>query len=464
MRVTPRRRNPRHATDDLATRGPGRADSATRPDGPEGTAGRMSLFHAFRSLEEPVYRWWFLSQVFSASGSTTQMVAQTWLVLKLTGKGVDLGLLSSCALLPVLVGGPWAGALVDRVDRRRLLIVTQSIFVGLAGLLAVLAATGAIRLWMLFVLAAISGAVSAPDAAARQVYVVELVGRDRLASAVSLYEVVLNASRVLGPAAAGVLLATVGAAPCFEFNAVSFLAPLLVLLVHRTVSPTYKGLEAPTRWGEFRAGLRYVWEFRAIRTCLFLAAASGMLFGLGVTLPLLTTRVFHLGSGGYGLMMAAFGLGALPGALLAASTRRHPTGKSVASLAAATGVCVVLTASAVGVDLAVVGLLLTGCVSIWFIARTNTLVQIETDPPMRGRVMGIWVMALPGASLVTAPMVGWVIDTVGPREGFGLAGVALVVTAVLGWRSLVRPANPPAAALGRESSAHTRGPESAGPG
>jgi MFS family permease len=405
----------------------------------------MSLFHAFRSLKEPVFRWWFLSQIFSASGSTTQMVAQAWLVLKLTGKGVDLGLLSSCALLPVLVGGPWAGALVDRVDRRRLLIVTQSLFVGLASLLAVLTATGAIRLWMLFVLAAISGTVNAPDAAARQVYVVELVGRDRLASAVSLYEVVLNASRVLGPAAAGVLLATVGVAPCFEFNAVSFLAPLVVLLVYRTVSPTYKGLEAPGRRGEFRAGLRYVWNFRAIRTCLFLAAASGMLFGLGVTLPLLTTRVFHLGSGGYGLMMAAFGLGALPGALLAASTRRHPTGRSVAFLAAATGVCVLMTASAVGVDLEIVGLVLTGCMSIWFIARANTLVQMEIDPRMRGRVMGIWNMALPGTSLVTAPMVGWVIDTVGPREGFGLAGVALFVTAVLGWRSLVRPVEAPAA-------------------
>ncbi len=109
------------------------------------------------------------------------MVAQTWLVLKLTGKGVDLGLLSSCALLPVLVGGPWAGVLVDRVDRRRLLIVTQSLFIGLASLLAVLTATGAIRLWMLFVLAAASGTVNAPDAAARQVYVAELVGRGRLA-------------------------------------------------------------------------------------------------------------------------------------------------------------------------------------------------------------------------------------------------------------------------------------------
>jgi dipeptide/tripeptide permease len=107
-------------------------------------------------------------------------------------------------------------------------------------------------------------------------------------------------------------------------------------------------------------------------------------------------------------------------------------------------VCVLLTASALGVDLETVGLFLTGCVSIWFIARTNTLVQMETDPPMRGRVMGIWVMALPGASLVTAPMVGWVIDTVGPREGFGLAGVALLVTAALGWRSLVRPVEAPA--------------------
>ncbi len=240
------------------------------------------------------------------------------------------------------------------------------------------------------------------------------------------------------------LLATVGVAPCFEFNAVSFLAPLVVLLVYRTVSPTYPGLEAPALRGRLRAGLRYVWDFGAIRTCLFLAAASGMLFGLGVTLPLLTTRVFHLGSGGYGLMMAAFGLGALPGALLAASSRRRPTGRNVAVLALATGVCVLMTASALGVSLEIAGLVLTGCVSIWFIARANTLVQMETNPPMRGRVMSIWNMALPGTSLVTGPAIGWVADSAGPREGFGLAGLALLVTAILGWRSLVRPIGPPA--------------------
>jgi len=411
-----------------------------RPAPPDGASAggrsRPNLLHAFRSLDEPVFRRWFFSQIFSASGSMTQSVAMSWLVLRMTGSGIDLGLMTSCSLLPLLLGGPWAGALVDRVDRRRLLIVTQSLFIGLSSLLAALVATGTVRLWMLFLLAAVTGMVNAPDAAARQVYVVELVGRERLASAVSLYEVVLNTSRVLGPAAGGVLLATVGEAPCFEFNAASYFVPLAVLLVNRTVSPKYVGSELTARKGQLRAGFRYAWSFPAIRTCVFLAAASGMLFNLGVTMPLLTTKVFHLGSEGYGLMMAAFGLGALPGALLAASSRHRPTGRSVAWLALGTGACVLATACAIGLGFAIAGIALTGCVSIWFIARANTLVQIETEPSMRGRMMGIWNMALPGTSPITSPMVGWVADAVGPRESFGLSGVALLVTVGLGWRSL----------------------------
>ena len=173
------RKGARRATGDLVAPG----DNGMRPAPPDGASAggrsRPNLLRAFSSLDEPVFRRWFFSQIFSASGSMTQSVAMAWLVLRLTGKGIDLGLMTSCSLLPLLLGGSWAGALVDRVDRRRLLIVTQSLFIGLSSLLAVLVATGTVRLWMLFLLAAVTGMVNAPDAAARQVYVVELVGRER---------------------------------------------------------------------------------------------------------------------------------------------------------------------------------------------------------------------------------------------------------------------------------------------
>jgi MFS family permease len=400
---------------------------------------RPGLGQAFRSLESPEYRPWFFAQVFSASGTMTQSVAMSWLVFRLTGSGVDLGLMTTCTFLPLLILGPYSGTLVDRFDRRRLLLLTQSLLMLLAVLTAILIATGVVALWMLFVLAAVIGSVSAPDQTARQVYVVDLVGTERLASAVSLYEVVLNISRVVGPAAGGVLLATVGVAACCALNAASYVQPLVVLLRHRPrhagAAPAPATARKPPP-GQLRAGLRYAWRNRPIRVSLFLAACSGLLFNMGVTLPLLATRVFHLGGGGYGLMMAVFGIGALPGALLASVGSGRPTGRSVGLLALATAAAVLGTALAPALWLVMAGMAVTGCLSIWFIAQANTFVQLAADPPMRGRVMGLWTMALPGTEPATSPFVGYLSQTFGARDGFGLSAVALLVTVAVGWRAL----------------------------
>lgn len=424
---------------------------------------RSRLAPALGSPRAPAFRWWFLSQVLSASGTMTQGVAQSWLVLRLTGSGLDLGILGSCYMLPVLLGGPWAGALVDRVDRRRLLAVTQVLFILLAGALAVLTFTGAIRVWMLFVLAFATGAVSAPDGAARQVYVLDLVGGERLASAVSLNEVVLNVSRVLGPATGGIFLATLGVPFCFVANAVSYLPPLAVLIAQRRrVSQGAAVRRAPGGPGAVRAGLRYAWHTPALRYCLLMAAASGMLFNLGVGLPLLATRTYHLGGGGYGLMMATFGVGGVAGALLAASGRGMPSGRSVRLLALLTGVSILATAAAPLAGLAFTGLGITGALSIWFIARANTLAQLRASPSMRGRVMGIWVMALPGAQPITSPVVGFTAEAAGPRAGFGLAGVALLVVAAAGWRALADAGVATEPAAGGTTAADPSGPGLAG--
>jgi len=426
---------------------PGRAAVPRRAAAPTsaGTAARPGLLHAFGSLREPAFRQWFGSQVLSASGTMTQGVAQSWLVLKLTGSAVDLGLMASFSFLPLLVGGPWAGAIVDRFNTRRVLIVTQSLFIVLAGLLAGIVATGSERLWMLFLIAIATGTVAAPDSAGRQVYVFELVGTNRVASAVSLNEVVINTSRVLGPAVGGALLATVGVAACCFFNAATYVLPLAVLLAHRSrVVPSESSRARQRRAadpGGRLAGLQYAWHHPAIRVVLLLAAASGMLFGL-LPLPLLASRVFGLGGGGYGLMMAVFGIGALPGAVLAGAGRSSPSGRSVGALAIATGVAIVATAYAPDLGLMLAGLAVTGCISIWFIARANTLVQLAADPAMRGRVMGAWNMALPGCTPLTSPCVGWVSGEAGPRTGFALAGIALVCIAGSGWRALARGRRP----------------------
>jgi MFS family permease len=373
----------------------------------------------------------------------TQSVALSWLVLRLTGSGVDLGLLATCMTLPMLVAGPWSGNLVDRMNRRRLLIVTQSLFITLSTLLAVMIELGGVRVWMLFVLAFASGVVGTPDAAARQVYAVDLVGLDHITSAISLNEVVINVSRVLGPALGGVLLATVGASACCFFNAASFVPPLIVLLTLRKSESSQTHFRVP-RSDHFLAGFHYAWRNPTIRASLLLAAVSGMLFNLNVPLPLLATRVFHLGPAGYGFMMSVFGIGGVVGGLLAATSRSRPTRRSVGTLAAFTGVWVLATAFAPTIAWEYSGLAITGSLSIWFIARANALVQFETEPNMRGRVMGVWTMALPGCQPITSPFIGFVGETVGAREGFAVSGVAFIVLAAANWRTLfARPKKSP---------------------
>jgi MFS family permease len=394
------------------------------------TTPRPSLANTFSSLSVPAYRQWFFSQVLSASGTMTQVVALAWLVLRLTGSGLDLGLMTTCTFAPMLLAGPWAGAIVDRVNRRRLLVVTQSLYIAISVALALVTATGVTRFWMVLVISFASGCVGAPDAAARQVYAIDLVGLEHLTSAVSLNEVVLNVSRVVGPALGGLLLATEGVTACCIANAASFIPPLVVLAVQRRMTPPAR--PESERHDHFAAGLRYAWNNRTIRLVLLLAGASGMLFNLNVPLPLVATRVFHLGAGGYGLMMSVFGVGGIFGGLAAAAGHRAPTRRSVVTLAGVTGAVVMATALARNVAEIYAGLVLTGCVSIWFIARANALVQFETEPRLRGRVMAVWAMALPGLMPVTSPLVGFVGGTVGAREGLGLSGAALALIAGCG--------------------------------
>jgi MFS family permease len=187
--------------------------------------------------------------------------------------------------------------------------------------------------------------------------------------------------------------------------------------------------------GSLREGFAYAWNTCLIRYAIVMAAASGILFNTGVALPLVATRTFHLGAGGYGAMMAAFGVGAVGGAMIAGAGASYPSARRVRNLALATGAVVLLTATMPDVPAELVALFVTGTVAIWFISLANTLVQLRSSPEVRGRVMGLWVMALPGLGVVTGPLTGWVAESIGPRYAFGLGGVALVCSAAAGWRA-----------------------------
>jgi MFS family permease len=381
------------------------------------------------------FRWWFAGQITSASGVMAQGVALSWWVLQKTGDAVWLSVLTICTMTPTLIAGAWAGAVVDHTDRRRLLLLTQAVLMGVAATLAVLSATGELALWNVLAASIVAGTVMAVDAPARQVYVVDLVGADGVASAVGLWEVALNASRVVGPGLGGALLAGPGATACFCVNAGSYLAPLIVLMRMQPHTGTAPKKERETARGAARDGIRYALHSPVIRALLPMSAASGLIFAMGIALPPLVQRALHQGGGGYGAMMAAFGAGGLPGALLAAA-QPEPTGRRVRWLALATAGAVVAIALAPTMPLALVSMAGLGVTSIWFIASANTLAQLRCAPEMRGRVMSLWGMAMTGTVPLTGFGVALVVQDVGPRAGFSVSGIVLGAAALAGWRAL----------------------------
>jgi predicted MFS family arabinose efflux permease len=265
--------------------------------------------------------------------------------------------------------------------------------------------------------------------------VLDLVGPERVTGAVSLYEVILNLSRVLGPAVGGVLLAASGPSACVLVNAITFAAPLAVLLWYRPTggARAHDLGDATAGRPSAREGARYAWAHPLLRACLLLAAASTVLFSPTLFFPLLATRDFHLGGSGYGLLLALFGVGALPGALLAA--RQAPTGEHVRTLAVLTGAVVVLSALAPDLPILYIGIIATGMCSIWMIAAANTLVQLRTAPELRGRVMGAWSVALPGMLPITALIAGAVADQYGTRVSYAAAGVIIALVGFACWRA-----------------------------
>ncbi|ACU69624.1 major facilitator superfamily MFS_1 [Catenulispora acidiphila DSM 44928] len=386
------------------------------------------------ALREREFRWWFAGQITSASGVMAQGVALSWWMLQRTGDAVWLSVLTVCTMGPTLIGGAWAGAVVDHADRRRLLIGTQTVLMGIAAALTVLAATDTLAVWNVLVASVLAGTTMAVDSPARQVYVVDLVGADGVASAVGLWEVALNTSRVVGPGLGGALLAGPGATACFGVNAFSYLAPLIVLLRMKPRTTAQVRTRGRAR-GAARDGIRYAFRSPVIRALLPMSTASGLIFGMGIALPPLVQRALHQGGGGYGAMMAAFGVGGLPGALLAAA-QPEPTGRRVRWLALATAAAVIGTAVAPVMAVALVGMVALGLTSIWFIASANTLAQLRCAPDMRGRVMSLWGVAMMGTAPITGFGVAAVVQYVGPREGFSISGIALGLAAVVGWRAL----------------------------
>lgn len=399
----------------------------------------------FASLRVRNYRLYFLGQGISLSGTWMQGVAQSWLVLKLTGSGAALGVVTALQALPVLLLAPYGGLIADRFSKRRLLYLTQSTSGLLALVLGVLVATGAVRLWMVYVLALALGLVNAVDNPSRQTFITELVGNRYLRNAVSLNSIEVNLSRVVGPALAGGIIAGIGIAPCFILNAASYLAVLGCLAFMRD-DELHRTAPVEAAKGQLREGLRYAWTTPLIRTVLLMMAVVGTFtFEFQVTLPLIARYTFHGNAASYALLSSAMGVGAVVGGLRTAGKRRAGV-RSLAIASCAFGIAVAIVALAPTYVFAVAAMMVVGYFLVMFTSLTNAILQMESEPTMRGRVMALWASAFIGSTLLGAPIIGWVGEHAGPRWSLAVGTLAAVAAGIAGMRQVKRAVRDGAAA------------------
>ncbi|HEY5506455.1 MAG TPA: MFS transporter, partial [Coriobacteriia bacterium] len=393
----------------------------------------------FSSLKVRNYRLYFIGQAISLCGTWMQGVAMGLLVLRLTHSGTVLGLVVALQFAPVLFLAPYGGLLAGRFSKRKLLFVTQSAAGLLALILGVLVLTGTVQLWMIFVLALGLGVVNAVDNPVRQTFVHELVGHTLLGNAVTLNSIIVNLSRVVGPALAGVVAAQFGLAPCFIINGLSFGAVLACLGMMRD-GELLRAKRVPPEKGQLREGFAYAWKTPIVRDVLIMMALVGTLsYEFMVSLPLLATITFHASEavvdGEVALLMAVMGLGAVVGGLLAAG-RRTGAMRSLAIGAFGFGIAMLLVAGAPTLLWAAVGMGVVGYFSVTFTALTNTILQTMSAPRMRGRVMALWAMAFMGTTVIGGPIIGWVGQNTGPRWALVVGAIASLGAGVLGLKSV----------------------------
>ena len=394
----------------------------------------------FASLSVRNYRLFASGQVVSLTGTWMQRVAQDWLVLHLShNSGTAIGVTTGLQFAPVLFFGLFGGVIADRFPKRRTLVITQ-IVMGLCALsLGLLDATGTVRLWHVYALAAMLGVASAVDAPVRQAFVTELVGPSLLPNAVGLNSANFNAARVLGPAAAGLLIAANHdrTAPVFLINAASFLAVIAGLLMIRD-DELFVGKPIGRSKGAVREGLRYVRSRPSLIAVIWLVGIVGMLgFNFQITSALMVKNTFHHGAESYGLISATYAFGSLLGALAAA--RRGMPGRRLVFTAAAAYGALEIVASLMPTYWSFFAVLVPfGFFTMTLSTTANTTVQLTAAPAMRGRVMALYLMVFLGGTPIGAPLVGWIAQVAGPRWSLAVGGIASIIAAVVSAAYLAR--------------------------
>ena len=392
--------------------------------------------YGFGALAHRNFRLFLFGQTVSLTGTWMQSIAQGWLVLQLTDSPFYLGLVSALGSLGVLLFTLYAGVVADRTDKRRVVIITQSLLMVQAFLLAALVASGRVTVGSVMLLAAFLGVVSAFDIPTRQAFIVEMVGKEDLMNAIALNTSIFNLSRVLGPVVAGFLIGPLGVAACFFLNGVSYLAVIASLLAMR-LPPWVRRPAAGSAWQGFREVVAFLRSDRRARTLVVLTAITSILgFPFLVLMPVFARDVLRVGAAGYGALTASVGLGAVAGALgVAVLSRRIRKGRTLVVAGTSFGLLVALFAQSRWFALSVALLALVGCAMIVNNALTNTLLQTLVPDHLRGRVMGFYSFMFVGMAPIGAFQAGAVAERFGAPLAVAAGGVvSALAVAVLAWR------------------------------
>ncbi|MGO4383353.1 MFS transporter [Specibacter sp. RAF43] len=381
----------------------------------------------FRALKVFNYRLWVTGALVSNIGTWMQRVAQDWLVLTVltNNSGTAAGITTGLQFLPIIFLGPYAGLLGDRVDKRKLLLLTQSAMGLCALVLGLLVVTNTVQLWHVYLLALLLGVASAVDAPSRQAFVSEVVSKEDVPNAVALNSASFNLARLAGPGLAGLVIAVLGTGPAFLLNAASFLGVIISLWRMRTAE-LRPAVHVVRGKGQIREGFRYIRQrpdLMMTMVLVFLVSTFGLNFQ--ITNALMATTVFHLGPGEYGLLGSVMAVGTLAAALLAAR-RKSMRMAYIVGGAMVFGVTAAVAAVMPTFLLYMLALVPVGLAALTFMNACNTTIQLTTDAAMRGRVLAVYMVVLQGGTPIGAPLVGWIATEFGARWSLGMGAFVAI--------------------------------------
>ena len=398
---------------------------------------KQILHNTFSSLKVRNYRLYYSAQMISVSGTFLQAFAQDWLVLQLTGSGTLLGLVLACQFLPMLLLTSIGGLIADRYPKLKLLYITQTLSALLALALGLLVISGNVQVWMVFAFALGLGLINSVDNPARSTFLFEMVGPEKIKNAVSLWTILISATKIAGPAIAGVLIATLGIGGCFVVNAISYIAVFVALFMIRK-DELHSIPPVPKSKKQIREGLKYVMSTPVLFNSLMMMAIIGTItFEWQVSMPLFAKFILNGNAGTYAAITVALGVGMLIGGFANASSSSVSQKRMVYS-AFLFGIFVLIASLTSTFILAIILFGLVGIFSMAFANLSSSILQVHTDSKMRGRVMSLWSMAFQGSTAIGGPLIGVVGEYAGARWALAVGGFAAIVAAVIGYVKLRR--------------------------